>query len=231
LLAVGKWATRPGRQYENSKHDRMAAIYVYPGAKSMFVRTLFLFASLVSVVYANDRNSELYFPRNVVIEYNSENLELSLTGLTIRKKFFLNIYSMAHYAEQKPQSSDGGIYSDILESKGAKQISMIFLRSLKAKQIQNSLISGIKLNTSEQEYKQILPQVEEFMHAIHADVKPNDEFIIRWLPDGTLISLFQGQQINAIRNDKFAKTLWSIWFGEESVVDRKSLVKQLLSSL
>ncbi|MCH9047449.1 MAG: chalcone isomerase family protein, partial [Proteobacteria bacterium] len=108
--------------------------------------------------------------------------------------------------------------------------SMIFLRSLTAEQIQKSLRSGIKLNTSKEEYLQILPQVEEFMHAIYEDVERNDEFIIRWFPDGTVVSIFQGEEISSIKNDRFARTLWSIWFGRYSVVDRKSLIKELLTS-
>ena len=107
---------------------------------------------------------------------------------------------------------------------------MIFLRALSAKQIQKSLISGIKLNSSEEEYLLITPQVEEFIQAIDGDVEQGDEFIIRWLPDSTLVSIFQGKQISAIKNHIFAKTLWSIWFGNNSIVDRKSLIKELLSS-
>jgi oligoribonuclease (3'-5' exoribonuclease) len=105
---------------------------------------------------------------------------------------------------------------------------MKFLRALDAKQIQKSLISGIKLNTNEEEFLQILPQVEEFMHAIDEDVKTQDEFVLRWFPVGTILSIYQGKEISTIRNDGFARTLWSIWFGKESVVDRKTLVEQLL---
>lgn len=158
-----------------------------------------------------------------------------MTGLTIRRKYFLNIYSIAHYIEQQPDGldsdiSDDIIYKNILQNNGAKQISMVFLRSLTAQQIQKSLRSGIELNTNKQEYLQILPQVEEFMHAIDEDVKKNDEFIIRWFPDGSVISIFQDKKISAIKNDRFARTLWLIWFGDHSVVDRKSLIKELLTS-
>jgi hypothetical protein len=107
---------------------------------------------------------------------------------------------------------------------------MVFLRNLSAEQIQKSLRSGIKLNSTENEYLKILPQVEKFMQAIYSDVKKNDEFTILWFPDGTVSSLFQGKQISLIKGKHFAKTLWAIWFGEYSVVDRKDLVEELLSS-
>jgi Chalcone isomerase-like len=192
----------------------------------------------MSVAQADHKFSEIQnskqFPQNIVIEYNNELLELSLTGLTIRRKYFLDIYSMAHYAQQQSTAdsyiSENNIYKNILQNNGTKQISMVFLRKLSAKQIQKSLRSGIKSNSNKDEYLEFLPNVEEFMRAIYADVKKNDEFTIRWHPDGTVVSLFQGEQISLIKDKKFAKTLWAIWFGEFSIVNRKALIKELLTS-
>lgn len=207
--------------------------------KFVSIISIVLSIILTSTVCADDHHSktkvEKHFPANVVIEYNNEQLELSLTGLTIRKKFFLKIYSMAHYIEQKPgvtdsEISDEKIYKNILQQNVSKQISMVFMRALKAKQIQESLVSGIKLNTNEEEYIQILPQLEQFIRPISEDVKKNDEFILRWFPDSTIISIFQGQQISTIKDETFARALWSIWFGEHAVVDRSFLINQLLSS-
>ena len=176
--------------------------------------------------------AENSFPDSIFISYNNEELDLSLTGETVRKKFFLKIYSMAHYVEQKPDSSfkNDEIYQYILQQYSAKQISMVFLRSLKAEQIQESLISGIKLNTNDEEYSKILPQVETFMRAINEDVNENDEFVLRWLPNGTIVALFQGKEISSIKDENFARTLWSIWFSDYSVVDRNLLIKKLLTS-
>lgn len=202
-------------------------------------KSIVLSLTLISVVHADGRVSdtrdEKQFPHIIVIEYNNEQLDLFLTGLTIRRKFFLNIYSMAHYIEQQPDVSGSenlhdNIYKNILQNNSIKQISMVFLRKLSAEQIQKSLRSGIKLNINANEYLQILPQVEEFMQAINADVKKNDEFIIRWLSDGSVVSFFQGTQISSIKNVKFAKTLWAIWFGDFSIVDRKALIEKLLTN-
>jgi len=203
------------------------------------LKSILLYICLLSVAQASDSNSEMqdgkHFPHKVFFEYNHEPLDLSLTGLTTRTKYFLDIYSIAHYLQNQPSStvlkvSDENIYKNILQNSSTKQISMVFLRALSAEQIQTSLRSGIKLNITKTEFHKIQSQVEQFMHAIYADVKKNDEFTIRWLPDGTVISLFQGKQISQIKNKVFAKTLWAIWFGKFSVVDRKSLIKELLIS-
>jgi hypothetical protein len=206
---------------------------------NIFVKSILLASALISVAHAGDSVSETrdkkQFPHNIVIEYNNEQLDLFMTGLTIRRKYFLKIYSMAHYIEQLPNVagsdiSDDDIYKSILQNNGIKQISMVFMRKLSAEQIQNSLRSGIQLNSSEADYLIILPQVEEFMQAIHADVGKNDEFVIRWYPDGSVVSFFQGTQISSIKSVKFAETLWAIWFGDFSVVDKKALIVELLSN-
>ena len=210
----------------------------------LFFKSVILYLILISVVQSDNSLSEKQdkkiIPHNIVVEHNDEQLKLHLTGLTVRRKFFLNIYTMAHYIEQQPnfinsddlasENSDIKIYKTILQDNAAKQISMVFMRNLSSKQIQKSLGSGLKKNCSKEEYLQILPYIEKFMRAIHADVTRNDEFIIRWFPDGTIVSLFQGKQISLIKNKIFAKTLWAIWFGEFSIVDRKDLIKELLNS-
>ena len=198
-----------------------------------FTISVVMWLILMPLSYAdnNDENNrEKLFADSIAIEYKEEHHRLFLTGLTVRKKYFLDIYSMAHYLEQRPEITEGDIYQAILYSQGTKQISMVFMRSLTAEQIQESLTEGLEVNTDEKEFAQILPYVEKFMNAIHNDVKKNDEFIIRWFPDGTMVSIFQGNEISTIRSEQFARTLWSIWFGKYSVVDRNTLVKQLLTS-
>lgn len=193
---------------------------------AFILKSIILSISLVSTSHASDTN----FSKNINFIYNNKHLELFLTGSTTRQKFFLDIYSMAHYVEKKPTILDNNIYKNILQHSGAKQISMVFLRNLSSDQIQKALIEGIKLNTTEDEYLQIQPQVKEFMQAIYKDVNQNDSFIIRWLPDNTLVSVFKGKQVSAINNVLFAKTLWSIWLGDQSIVNREALIDKLLTS-
>jgi hypothetical protein len=175
---------------------------------------------------------EVSFPQNIVIEYNNEKIYLKRTGSTVRKKLFFKIYKMAHYVDeaQKYPTKNEEIYKTILQHNYAKQISTVYLRSIKAEKIKKSLLSEIKLNTNDDEYLQMLPQIDAFMSVINKDVKESDEFVLRWLPDGTIISLFQGEEISSIKDENFARTLWSIWFGRFSVVKRDTLVKELLSS-
>ncbi len=199
------------------------------------MKSILIGLMLITCAYAEQpqENTNNEFSDSVAIEHKGEKLELGLTGLTIRKKFFLKIYSMAHYIEKTNSSfdiSDKDIYSTLLKHDCAKQISMVFKRALSAKQIKESLTDGMKMNSAEGEFEQIQASVETFNRAITADVKKDDEFTLRWFADGTLVSLFQGHEISAIKDRQFAKILWSIWFSEKSVVKRERLIEKLLTS-
>lgn len=200
---------------------------------SNIFKIIFFFFSVVTFALAVDDDGELeFFPENIVVKYNDKNINLKRTGTTIRKKYFFNIYKIAHYVDSvqtfPPNSKD--IYDAILLQNYAKQITTVYLRSIKAEQIKKALMRGFKLNTNDEEYREMLPHINAFMRVINQDVSENDEFVLRWLPDGTIISLFQGKKISSVKNKNFARTLWSIWFGRFSVVKRDTLVKELLTS-
>jgi hypothetical protein len=56
------------------------------------------------------------------------------------------------------------------------------------------------------------------------NVKSGDTHIIRWMPDGTLTVSYNEKETGKMRNGQFSKDVWSIWYGEYSVVDRNALI-------
>lgn len=164
------------------------------------------------------------------IEHDDRSRTLLQTGQAVRKIFFMEIYVMAHYLEAEDFNEGESIYNAILESPGIKQVTMVFSRALRADQIQESLRSGLEENSSEESYQEMQPDIEAFMSAINDDVNEGDEFALRWHPDGSLESFFQGDSIISIRNNDLARTMWAMWFGERSVVDRSKLVERMLTT-
>ncbi len=153
--------------------------------------------------------------------------KLELTGLTGRRKFFLNVYCVAHYMQDVPHGTPQAVLGSVLEDDSAKQVTMDFVRDVSSSRIQGALLEGFRENSTDSEFEQIQPFLKKFLDSIDKDVKEDDRFVIRWLPGGRTISLFRGQEVSRITNVTFARALWSIWFGEESVVDRSELVKFL----
>jgi len=168
-----------------------------------------------------------FFSDSLRVDFHDQPRILQQTGQTVRKQYFMQIYAMAHYLEGAPLEESESVYRSIIAAPGIKQITMIFLRDLSAGQIQKSLSSGLRSNASGERYESIRPDIERFMSAISDDVQSSDEFVLRWYPDGTIDSFHEGNRVSSIRNAEFAETMWSIWFGEGSVVDRAALVERL----
>lgn len=186
--------------------------------------------SLAKDTYREPR-TDTVFPGRVSFAYEGVTHTLSITGFTVRKKFFLSIYSMAHYMREPKTGTVQEVLGTILNDGVPKQITMNFVRNVSAKRIQKSLVEGFHKNATVAELEEIQPLVQVFARSVHKDAKENDQFVMRWLPGGTIISFYQGKEVSAIRSTTFARILWSIWFGEQSIVDRNSLIQLLIPAL
>ena len=175
-----------------------------------------------------DRTTGKKFPRTISFTHQGTEHTLSLTGLAVRKKFFFSIYCIAHYMQDAPRGSTRAVLQAILQDGAAKQVTMDFVRDIRAEKIQTALTEGFRNNTSASEFEDMQPLVRRFARSIYKDVKKGDKFIVRWLPGGTTVSIFEDQEVSTIKSMPFTKALWSSWFGERSVVDRKSLVQLLV---
>lgn len=167
------------------------------------------------------------FSESLYVDYNDQQRALRQTGQTVRRQYFMQIYAMAHYLEDTPLDPGDSVYTAIVESPGIKQITMVFLRNLSGSQIRNSLSSSLRSNAGTEHHAVLQPDIDRFMSAIDDDVQRGDEFVLRWYPDGTMDSIFQGSTISSINNAELARSMWAIWFGEKSVVDRAALVDRL----
>lgn len=176
-----------------------------------------------------DTETGSVFPSSISFVQNGSSYGLTITGLAVRTRFFFNVYCLAHYMQDPPKGSPGAVLEAILSDSRAKQVTMRFVRDVSARRIQRALLEGIQSNATDAELVEIQPFVEQFARAIYHDVKADDQFVIRWLPGGTTTSLFEGREVSTITSALFARVLWSIWFGDHSVVNRDHLVRFLVA--
>ena len=167
------------------------------------------------------------FPGEVTIKSGESSYTLHVTGVAVRKKFFFKVYGMAHYMQDPVLGSKQDVLKSILVDGPAKQINMIFVRNVDVGKIQETYREGFNNNTNTDERKSISPLVDAFVSYFTKDVKENDEFILRWLPGGVVQVSVQGEAKPPITDLTFARVLWSIWFGEDSIVDREDLIKEV----
>jgi hypothetical protein len=203
------------------KHFKLIALL------SCFVLGAFFYNGFSQQETIEEKSSNKIFQKEVSFSYEDVDYNLIATGTAVRKKFIFKVYGMIHYMQDAPEGNSEDIFSAILEDNTAKQIIMDFTRDVGANKIKGAFQSGFEKNSTEEELKNIQPLIDKFLEYFNAEVKKNEQYILRWLPDGTVISIIQGKEYPMIKDVTFARVLWTIWFGEDSIVDRDNLISFL----
>jgi hypothetical protein len=169
------------------------------------------------------------FPAVVKYVHEGTDYSMSLTGLTVRTKYIIKVkvYAMAHYAQDPGKGKTEDLLKAMTADGKAKQITMDFARDVDAEKIKEAYGDGFKENATAEELKTIQPLVDQFTGFFTKEVKENQQFILRWLPGGVITASVAGEEKPTLTNAVFARVLWSIWFGKNSIVDREELVKRI----
>ncbi len=187
--------------------------------------SLALFAgSLVAQEMVEESSTGKKFPKEVTFTYDGTEYTLQATGTAVRKKYFFKVYGMAHYMQDAAPAAKAELFDAILSDGKAKQITMDFARNVGAGKIQGAYRDGFKKHLSKEKYTELEPLIEQFVGYFSNDVKEDQQYILRWLPGGVVVSIVQGDEKPAITNVEFATALWAIWLGEDSIVKRDKLV-------
>lgn len=206
--------------------------FLHPDFIHMKTRLIIAAIGLVALVLSRTTAQDMVkepstgksFPAEIKVAYAGQEHVLKLTGLTVRKKFIIKVYGVAHYFEGPLPSGTTEAIQAILTDGKAKQITMDFSRDVSVEQIQGAYRDGFKDNASAEDGKAVQPTLEKFLSYFTKEVKENDQFILRWLPGGTIIPIIAGEEKPPLVDAKFARILWTIWFGEDSIVDREKLI-------
>lgn len=190
-----------------------------------FILTLFLLPTLLlSQTMVKEPSTEKSFPSTVTFKSGSSEYTLNLTGLSVRKKYFFKVYGIAHYLQDAGTVSKADAFKACLADGKAKQITMDFARDVDNKSIIDTYNESFKEMATKEELASVQSSLTQYLGYFDKEVKENQQYILRWLPGGTILATIQGEEKPAITNETFARILWSIWLGSDSVVDRDDLV-------
>jgi hypothetical protein len=169
------------------------------------------------------------FPAVVKFSQGGKDYALTLTGVAVRKKIVFKVYGIAHYMQDPAKTGKEEVFKSVLADGKAKQLTMDFARTVSPTQVQDAYRDGFKENATAEELKAIQPMVDRFLAYFTNDVKENDKFTLRWLPGGTIVAIIHEEEKPAITNETFARVLWTIWFGKDSIVDREDLIDRIVA--
>ena len=170
------------------------------------------------------------FPVSVTYARDGVEYRMALTGVAVRKKLVFKVYGMAHYAQDPAQGTKDEALAAMLVDGKARQITMDFARDVDAAKIREAYMDGFRDNATAEELKSIQPLVDQFVGFFSKEVKENQQFVVRWLPGGVVVATVAGEEKPPITGDLFARVLWSIWLGKDSIVDREELVARIVKN-
>lgn len=170
-----------------------------------------------------DQSTGVAFPSEVNFQRNGKDFHLKATGVATRKKFFVKVYSVAHYLQNGANTSGGDIFQEILQDNKAKQLTLKWVHEASVEKVQEGYRESFK-NAVDSPNSQLQNAINTYLSFFNQEVKVGDEHILRWFPGGDVEVIINGNKAGNINNADFAKALWSIWFGSKSVVDRNRLV-------
>ena len=195
--------------------------------KRFILPLMFVAAIAVAQETVQEPSTGKSFPVTVKYTWHGTEYTMSLTGTAVRKKLVFKVYGMAHYCQDPPSGSKEDVFRAMLLDGKARQITMDFARDVDAGKIRDAYMDGFRDNATPDEMKAIQPLVDQFVGFFAVDVKEDQQFIVRWLPGGTVVATVAGEEKPPITGEVFARVLWSIWLGKDSIVDRDDLVARI----
>jgi len=194
-----------------------------------YLTQLFIVLNLFAcTVYAGntvmDNSTKQIFPKEISFDSNGTNYQLQATGVATRKKFMINVYSIAHYLQKNADKSDKNKFQIALSDSYAKQFTMKWVRDVGADKIEEGFRDSFHKVFPGDKYQQMKGEIDQFIGFLNNGAHKGDEFILRSTPGGHIEVLINGKTAGSLTNEGFASGLWSIWFGDDSIVNRNDLV-------
>jgi hypothetical protein len=174
-----------------------------------------------------DTSTQAAFPRDVSFESQGKQYQLQATGVATRKKLVFKVYSVAHYLQKGADKPKGDKIQEIMSDDNAKQLTLKWMRDVDPEKVQEGFQESFHKAFSGQESAQLKNEINHFVQFFNQGAHKGDEFVLRWLPGGYIEVLINDHKIGSISNKEFAQRLWSLWFGDHSVVNRDDLISQM----
>ena len=167
------------------------------------------------------------FPDTVSVSVNGADQSLEATGVSTRKKFFVKVYSVAHYMQDPKRGQGNAVFDEILNSDKPKQLFLKWVRTASGKKVQDGYKESFDKVVDRGLRQSVQSDINTYVGYFGRGVKEGDTHVMNWLPDGTIEVYINGNQVGTLNNKDFAKALWSIWFGNKSVVNRNQLISRI----
>ena len=149
--------------------------------------------------------------------YVDEGVDMTLQGTGIKSVAFIKAFKAGFYRGAQEREEV------IWES--PKRIEVEYFVNIPAQRMAKYTIKKMKVNTTEEEFQQIFPRVQN-METYFVDLKPGDRYSLTYIPGKGTKFAHNNQVTGIIEGSDFAKALFSVWIGDKPF--DKRIKKQIL---
>jgi hypothetical protein len=134
---------------------------------------------------------------------------LSLNGLGLREKLWIDVYVGSLYLPQKSQD-----VAEILSRPGPWRVQLDFVyKKVSSKKLLDAWREGFEKNQSQETQAQLQDRIDQFYGFFSEDAVAEDQFVFDFVPgEGTRISK-NGALLGTIAGEDFSNALLEIWLG------------------
>lgn len=193
--------------------------------KILFACVTCITGTLPAIEMIEDPTTKNSFLKNIQIDTRIKNYQLQATGTDSRSKYFIKVYSVAHYWENPIQGKRDELFQAIMQDDKAKQFIFHWLYDIDSKKLRDGFLESFHMLLTESQFRHMTPSIEKFVGYFNKDIKVNDIHQISWIPGGTIDVIVNGERKGSIKDKEFAETLWTIWMGPKSSLNRNNLIK------
>lgn len=184
-------------------------------------------ACLGGVAFAGDtvgvNGSNVQYPVEKTATLGDKNFKQKLTGAAMRKKAFVNVYTVGSYISH---DFAGKTPDDLAGADVIKQLHLVMERDVAGGDMARAFETAIRANYPK-EYDEELKKLTA-MIASH-DVNKGDQVWITNIPGYGLHINLVGKKQEFIPGVKFSKAVWEIYLGNKNIGEavKKALVSRL----
>ncbi|KAF3363021.1 hypothetical protein PHSC3_000409 [Chlamydiales bacterium STE3] len=188
-----------------------------------FILTCLSFFSLKSEERIQSGIKGVTFPKEISFSHEAETYQLELTGMAIRKKFFVKVYCIASYIEKTAFTREN-LLREILNDRWAKQLTIQWIHDGALDKVKQGYLDSFQSSLTSSLWTELQPEIAQYLSYFKKDVKEGDTHILRWLPGGKIEVIINDSLVGKLENPTFAKALWGLWFSSNRFVNRDDLL-------
>lgn len=170
------------------------------------------------------RGSNTQFTTTMGVTVGDKPVQLTLTGVALRQKFFLNVYAIGSYVLE-------GVNVHTAEELAAidqpKQLHLVMERDVGGKDIAEAFLVAIRQNYPTPAFDAEVDRLTQMMRAL--DFKRGDHIYLTHRPGVGLHCNVINKGEFTIENAEFSRAVWDIYLGKNNIGEgiKKGLASRL----